>query len=38
MHTSMDVGKCPTCSILSLLRNFAVNSSEVCNGENSHTL
>ena len=27
MHISMDIGKCPICSILSLLRNFAVNSS-----------
>ena len=27
MHISMKVGKCPICSILSLLRNFAVISS-----------
>ena len=27
MHISMDVGKCPICSILSLLINFAVISS-----------
>ena len=27
MHISMDIGKCPICSILSLLRNFAVNCS-----------
>ena len=30
MHISMDVGKCPACSILSLLGNFAVISFVEC--------
>ena len=32
MHISMDVGKCPACSILSLFGNFVVISPwSVCN-------